>query len=503
MNHFTKTQVGRGAVYLYIENIAAMFSGYIFWLIITKITSPDVIGISATIVSFSVIVVTIVNMGIPISIQRFLGKTFVKQSIDDTRTYIRSSLFLLMCTILTSIVIISIAHSSITFLTGIDLDPSFLVVTILLIVSTSVVGLLRGIIISTLNTKVIPIASIAGSVAKFVLSFLLIIAGFGALGLTIGVASFTILESVFFALTVAKIQKREQTQSIPPEAKFWNTSWKLLEGGFPSWVPSLVAVLGTQLGTILIFGSHGASSAGIYFISYSIYTAISAGVLVIFSITYPVLSTIDDGRKTFSWRTIKLALIISVPFSMSILFHSAPILDLFGREYVSRSFTLEILLLSVAPVALMMGVNNLLYSYGIYRQVMLIGIAISLPRTLLYFVLVPIYGGTGAAISFTIGSLVGLALSVFFANSNNFKILWKQVVLISFTPLVISYLLFLSHIHYAMAILLSITISYLAFISLGVLNSSDMKEAISVLPKNLANPSLKIISSLEKIARKR
>lgn len=501
MNHFTKTQVGRGAAYLYIENIAAMASGYIFWLIITKITSPDAIGISATIVSFSTIVVTIVNMGIPISIQRFLGKTFVKQSIDDTRIYVRSSLFLLACTIFTSIVIMTIAHSSITILTGIELDPSFLIVTIVLIISTSLVALLRGIIISTLNTKVIPIAAVAGTVAKFVLSFLLIIAGFGALGLTIGVASFTVFESIFLVLKILQILKREQTQNVTSGVTFWNTSWKLLEGGFPTWVPALVAVLGTQLGTILIFGSHGANSAGVYFISYSIFAAISAGMTVIFSISYPVLSTIDEGRKTFSWRTIRLGLIISVPFSMSILFYSAPILDLFGSEYVSR-YTLEILILSVVPVALMKGVNNLLYSYGIYRQVMLIGIAISLPRTLLYFVLVPVYGGTGAAISFTIGSLIGLALSVFFANRNNFKISWRQVILISFTPLVISYLLLLSHIHYVGAILLSIISSYLAYISLGVLNSVDVKDAVSVLPKNLANPSLRILYFLEKLRKR-
>src|SRR5919106_1499565 len=114
MNRFTKTQVGRGALYLYIENIAVMFSGYIFWLLITKITTPEVIGISGTIVSFSAIAVTIVNMGIPISIQRFLGRTYVTQSIDDTRTYVKSSFILLLCPILTSTVVISVAHSSIT-----------------------------------------------------------------------------------------------------------------------------------------------------------------------------------------------------------------------------------------------------------------------------------------------------------------------------------------------------------------------------------------------------
>ena len=340
MEYFSRTRVGRGAVYLYAENIAVMCSGYIFWLMITKVTSPDVIGISATIVSFSAIVVTFVNMGIPISIQRFLGKTFVKQSIDDTRTYVKSSLFLLSCTTLASITIISIAHSSITFLTGIDLDIGFLIVTIALIISTALGRLLRGIIISTLDTRIIPVASIAGTVAKFVLSFLLVLGGFGALGLTIGVASFTIVESIFYIGVVARILKKGQSQSQlqlqtedpDSKARFWVTSWKVLEGGFPNWVPSMVAVLGTQLGTILIFGSHGANSAGLYFISYSIYAAISAATSVIFSITYPVLSTIEEGRKALSWRTIKLSLIISVPLSMSILFYSSPILEFFGKN---------------------------------------------------------------------------------------------------------------------------------------------------------------------------
>lgn len=68
MSPTIKQNVTKGAIFMYSENIALMLTGYTFWFVIAKLTTADVIGASGAIVSFSAILSTLVNMGVPISV---------------------------------------------------------------------------------------------------------------------------------------------------------------------------------------------------------------------------------------------------------------------------------------------------------------------------------------------------------------------------------------------------------------------------------------------------
>jgi O-antigen/teichoic acid export membrane protein len=78
----------------------------------------------------------------------------------------------------------------------------------------------------------------------------------------------------------------------------------------------MVDTIGSQLGTIVILGFQGASNAGFYFISFQIYMGIAAVISAIESTTYPALSSMDEiERKRFTWRLMKIGLIITLPLS--------------------------------------------------------------------------------------------------------------------------------------------------------------------------------------------
>ena len=102
----------------------------------------------------------------------------------------------------------------------------------------------------------------------------------------------------------------------------------------------------------------------------------------------------NDGRKRFTWRIIKISTIISVPLSLSILFYSNDIIDILGQNYAEASLFLRILLITVIPSSVSIMVIQLSYAYGNYRQVLYLGLASSIPRTLLYFILVPSLWGS-------------------------------------------------------------------------------------------------------------
>ena len=119
-----------------------------------------------------------------------------------------------------------------------------------------------------------------------------------------------------------------------------------------------------------------------------------------------------DGRKRFVWQTIRISAIMALPLSSSIIFYSNDIMHLIGSNYEKGSSSLQILLLSSFPIIVLSGVETLVFSYGKYRHTLTINLASSIPRTILYIILVPMLGMTGVAISYTIGSVIGFISSI-------------------------------------------------------------------------------------------
>jgi len=74
-----KNEVGKGAIFLYIQLISSMVSGYIFLILLARITTPEIIGTFSLLVSFSEIFANIAIIGLPDSIQHDVSgiKTYI------------------------------------------------------------------------------------------------------------------------------------------------------------------------------------------------------------------------------------------------------------------------------------------------------------------------------------------------------------------------------------------------------------------------------------------
>jgi O-antigen/teichoic acid export membrane protein len=490
MDNTNRLKVTQGAIYLYVENIAAMVSGYVFWLVISRLTTPEVVGTAAAVISLSAIASTIITLGVPISVQRFLGKTFLNQKYGEAREYISASILLLVIVVILSSFFFFILGRDIMNFSEIEFTIPLLVITNALIISSAFGRLFRGIIIASLKTKILVAAGLLSTVSKFSVSILLIFVGMQATGLTIGITSYFVVETIVMGLTVLALFNKSRSQK--SDRKNLKKIKQVLVGGMPAWLPAVVTSLGTQLGTLLVFGWQGSSEAGFYYIAYSIYAALAAVVGVIFSITFPVLSAMEKGHSSFSWKVIKISLILSLPFSFCFVFYPKEILSFFGDQYVSAANSLVVLTISLLPITIMGGITNLLYARGHYREAMIIGIATSLPRALIYFFLVPIFGGLGSAIAFTIGSIVGLSLALMISRKTDMKIIWKQICLISCVPIVIPFVYSLFPLGYVFAIPLSVLTAYLIYFRLNLPTRSELSEFLSVMPPRIGSPILKV-----------
>ena len=271
-------------------------------------------------------------------------------------------------------------------------------------------------------------------------------------------------------------------KSLQQEISFKNASKNLLLAGMVVWIPTLVTTLGIDLGTLVLYNIHGAYQSGIYFVTVAISNALNAITFSIFAIALPVLSSMVDGRKRFAWNTVRLGSIVAMPLSSSLVFYSGDIMQLIGSNYVEGSFPLQILLMSVFPNLIFAGVETLVFSYGQYRHTLILNLASSIPRTVLYFALVPFFGMTGVAMSYIIGSLIGLIASWIIAKRIRMIIYWKILALTLVLPMLIGLIMSTLNVNYIIGIISTIVISYLAFIKLGIVLDSDISYFTELMP---------------------
>ena len=160
---------------------------------------------------------------------------------------------------------------------------------------------------------------------------------------------------------------------------------------------------------------------------------------------------------------------------------------------------MQILLMSTFPIIVLSGIDALVFSYGKYRQALVINLASSVPRTILYFILVPAFGMTGVATSYTIGSLIGFVVSIIIANKMKMIIFWKRLALTLFIPISIAFILSTLDVNYIVGIIATIMISYLLLMKFHIIEKSDASFLIDLLPGNISEPLLAILLRFRKI----
>ena len=214
---------------------------------------------------------------------------------------------------------------------------------------------------------------------------------------------------------------------------------------------------------------------------------------VLFTIAYPVLSAMQEGRKKFAWRVTKMSLIMSLPLSYSVIFYSKQIMQLFGQDYAVGASSLQILLLSMLPIVVMTGINTLVNAYGNYRQVLAIGVATNIPTAILYLIFIPIYDNSvGAAINYTFGSVIGFVVSIVIAKKIEMQIFWKDIAFILALPTGFGFLLSYFQVNYVIGISITLAISYLLLLRLHIITKIDIQDFLAIVPYSVANPILNL-----------
>jgi O-antigen/teichoic acid export membrane protein len=251
-----------------------------------------------------------------------------------------------------------------------------------------------------------------------------------------------------------------------------------------------------ELGTVIVFGSLGANQAGSYFISYAIFSVVAAISYSIFTVAFPWLSSLNDGRKRLLWKLLKTSLLLTLPISSSLIFYSNDVMMLIGKDYVQGTAALQLFLISMLPNSVFIAISILVYSYRNYKQVLVLGLSSSIPRVIFYFVLVLLYGSTGAALSYALGSLTGFIVSVIVAKNIGMILYWRDIVLMLILPLSLSFAFDYVGLNYVIGILCAVVITYATLYKCRFIKKEDTESILELLPMGLKGTVTNLLNKI-------
>lgn len=469
--------IGRNGLYIYSSNLLNMVLGYIFWILIANYSGtegPASIGTISAAVSFSTMMASVLLLGIPSGIQKFIGKEYGEHNLASIASLITSSMILtLMLSIVASIVIVSLGEQAVSI---IKLPWEFLMASMILLVALVIQQLLSSSLIAISQSHFLLFGTIMQNASKIIIVIIFLINGYGLTALLVSYLASTILSLPILSLGIVRRMPKIRKISFRADIS------RLLKASSVNWVPTIVSTIGGQLSVLIVFGYSGAVEAGEYYVASIVFSAAIAVPMAIINAAFPVLSRMVEQSKEITSRITKIGLMFSSPLSVIVAIYSTSLLRLLNPHFGNASLPTMLFMIAVIPTVLNYSVYYLLYALGKYRNVLIIGLVENITKVVLYFILVPQYGVLGAVISFISGpSLAVLVISV--TQRTYYAISWRKVIMIIAVPLgtgFIAYFLKLDSITGVSAI---ISVSFYLYLKLSMVNIRELREIIySILP---------------------
>lgn len=487
---FQSDRVEKSALNLYIQTLAGSVLGYVYWIVATRLLSPEAIGLMSAALGVSIMLVNLAALGVPLGIQRLLGKFLAENDTRSFYQYFRSAFTLISL----GIAVIFAALVAVWLVSGSTFLPDELILLTIVLLPQAFPNILRSAFIAMQRTKPLLLVNLVAHTGKLVLGTILMLAGLGVSGLLAGHLAFYIGSAVGLGAILLRIMPAG-IKAIPVR----ETVRPIISSGMPSWLPGTVAAVGSQLGVVAVFGLQGAGEAGLYFIAFSIMNFLLAIPQSLIGALFPALSgRIQDTQQATS-RVLIMSCIILLPAVSFITIFAQDVLGMFGEQYKGASFVLALLVLSTVPYTIHAAVDTYFYARGDYGKAIIMGVISEAPKVLLYILLVPLFSGEGAAYSYLIGVVFGMVASIVVAAKTRTKIKWRILATLLLVTGGVSYLVYLSGIPWyagLVVLFVPLPILYARCRIITRSEASDLVDAFPALRSKLKSENMKWLAKL-------
>jgi len=481
-------------IQLFLADFSPAFLTYGFLVVSSNYTGLDIIGIVGVLISTSLIFSSLSNFEIGVGSKRYLGKYASENNwLAFKQTTFATTLFVSVTSLLTILILL---NPWFNFTTIFGIEQKFFLIISIMIFGANIQHVLRGVLTSYLRSKAVLVSTLLGSVSRFPLLAVYFYSNeLNDLTVSWSYSIFYVTASLILVIFVSywlnKIKGSPITDCIKNIKIIFRAS-------VVRWIPMLIGVLGSRLGILAVFSNGTSSDAGTYFIPYALF-----GILMLIStsttqIIHPVFSGISDkkSQEDLLKKIVKVSFLISAPIASIMIFYSRSILEIFGKDFGLGEEIFVILLASFPLIIISESVYFLFYARGEYKNIFYLGLCGNIPRIILYFILVPLEGGIGAAIAFSVGSVFQMIPTMFLIKQKKIHLQYLQIVKITIIPIMLGLSLFIIQID-TIGSLIIFFISYVIFFKLRIITEKDINELFS--EKNTKNKDtiLKVLKQLK------
>lgn len=385
-------------VIFFIDQILVAAGNWLYWLIISKITTSSEIGQATMISSLVLLITTLTQLGLEYPILK--NSQSQRSQILATGVLIQIILSLGTVPAVSYIIKDVFRESSAIF--------DWIAISTLLFISAAFVP--RFALLGVSRVRSILVIDVISTAIKFVAGFVLVEIGLGALGM---------LSAILFQyiiMSVATLAVASKTF----EFKIGNIKYfaKIISEGLANFPAKLARVLILTLSIVLLasVGIHS-SDIGVYYVALMISTV--AGSFAA-SIAFMVIPASMKSKTDLSSDSTRLGLSLTAPIISILVVSPKFILSLIGSEYTSGYLILLFLSVSILPYCIVVNTISKLNNLGKSKKLVLLGAVEVSTFLLAFYFLVPHYGTLGASI----------ATLVAFIAASVPSLMWSQRTLI-------------------------------------------------------------------------
>ncbi|MFC1862141.1 flippase [Chloroflexota bacterium] len=276
--------------------------------------------------------------------------------------------------------------------------------------SKAALGFLNGL----RRMRLFAFINIAQSVLTIILTAALILTGYGLTGAVTALVLPVILLSSFSLLSIRKSLVRPSLAQYRPAIKLL-----LAFGGFVV-LASSIQTIRTYTDSIMLGYFMTRVDVGLYAVAIILAQAIRLPSQALQMITSPTIATYwgkgeIDRIEDLINRIMKYTVVFIIPVGFLVAFLSPQIIVLiFGAEFLTATFPLQILLIGTVFGAIAASVGSALSSTAYVGMVFKLSGITMVTNIILNLLLIPHLGITGAAIAASISTIIAFLLHLYF-----------------------------------------------------------------------------------------
>jgi O-antigen/teichoic acid export membrane protein len=375
---------------LSIDLFLVSFVNWIYWLLISKITSASEVGQATAVYSFAFLTSAITLLGLEYSL--------VKRSSSERSHILGTAITIEL--LFTGVSIPFLFYSLNTLYQGSLYDLSLIAIGIVIFSSQRYI--LRYALLGISDAKSVLRVNLMGTALQLISGYTLVTIGFGAAGILL-----SYLLDVLFVTGLSLLEAKKSFQFCLGELKYMMEIFKDALTNAPT--PLAKATIYGLSVVLLALSGVPQSEIGIFYIALML-SMVAGGFAA--NIAFMAIPVSSDSRIDMSTDSIRIGLTLTAPLIVALMVAPNSILSLIGHEYASAEIILMILSAAIFPHTIIINAISKFNNLGKPKQIVAVGSIHLLVFLLSFTLLVPSHGTLGAGISILVASIASALPSI-------------------------------------------------------------------------------------------